>query len=615
MSAKVDAAGAVATDARPALHVQQPRFVSYAQNLEDVMLWRALSHVQDGFYVDVGAHDPVLDSVSKAFYERGWTGVDIEPIARQAALLREDRPRNVVLQCAIAERTGRGHLYVFDDSGLSTLRPDQAARNHETLGLAFQKRQVETRTLREVFASTGRRDIHWLKIDVEGAEGEVLRSWKGSDALPWIVVVEATRPNETQQTHHEWEVVLTDAGYRFTYFDGLNRFYVSPAHPELIPAFEAPPNVFDRYSLASVDRLEKTFAAAEHYAKALESEVARQKDAMTVQLESHRELDERRALELRNTDEYLESLRRQIADKDAEIERALALLDTKERADAERGAANGLLETSRDGAERYAESLAAELSVQYKAVHALEAELATQYAAVRSFEERRTQEGAEALRYLGSLERELASRQTALDALQERRVVEHADALRRIAELVADVEDRTIARDEQRSRVAEIERRCAVIEASLHDERETALNASLEARRERATREAAEDAVVRQTDELNALRATLASQTAAATAELQALGAAFAEREKAYALLEADRLAWRRCARLYVNQWREHTKQLARTIEAPEIADPSFEAVGLADLGAVEGLRASVSDWHTRLLVRIDRNLHQPARG
>ena len=46
------------------------RFVSYAQNQEDVVLARAL-HPDDrgGFWVDVGAGDPVLDSVTAAFAE------------------------------------------------------------------------------------------------------------------------------------------------------------------------------------------------------------------------------------------------------------------------------------------------------------------------------------------------------------------------------------------------------------------------------------------------------------------------------------------------------------------------------------------------------------------
>jgi hypothetical protein len=45
-------------------------FISYAQNLEDVMLYRALKHVECGFYIDVGAQHPVIDSVTKAFYDR-----------------------------------------------------------------------------------------------------------------------------------------------------------------------------------------------------------------------------------------------------------------------------------------------------------------------------------------------------------------------------------------------------------------------------------------------------------------------------------------------------------------------------------------------------------------
>ena len=67
-------------------------FVSYAQNFEDHAM-RALSHVDCGFYIDIGAHHPTIDSVSLAFYERGWTGIDVEPVPDCAALLREHRLR------------------------------------------------------------------------------------------------------------------------------------------------------------------------------------------------------------------------------------------------------------------------------------------------------------------------------------------------------------------------------------------------------------------------------------------------------------------------------------------------------------------------------------------
>ena len=44
--------------------------ISYSQNFEDAMLWRALSEVKGGFYIDVGAWDPDRDSVTLAFYEQ-----------------------------------------------------------------------------------------------------------------------------------------------------------------------------------------------------------------------------------------------------------------------------------------------------------------------------------------------------------------------------------------------------------------------------------------------------------------------------------------------------------------------------------------------------------------
>ena len=52
-------------------------FVSYAQNFEDVILNRALKSVTNGFYIDIGAEDPVTDSVSLAFYNKGWRGVHV----------------------------------------------------------------------------------------------------------------------------------------------------------------------------------------------------------------------------------------------------------------------------------------------------------------------------------------------------------------------------------------------------------------------------------------------------------------------------------------------------------------------------------------------------------
>jgi FkbM family methyltransferase len=223
-------------------------FTSYAQNFEDVMLWRALRHVDRGFYIDIGAQDPVIDSVSLGFYEQGWRGVHVEPVAAYAQSLREQRPDEVVLQVAVGAHTGMLTMYEIADTGLSTARRE-IALGHGDAGFPLDEVQVECLTLEQVLAPYAARDIHWLKVDVEGFEREALAGW-GPASRPWIVVVESTLPRTQSESHQEWESLLIERGYAFAWFDGLNRFYVSGAHPELMPAFQYGPTPFDEFVLS-----------------------------------------------------------------------------------------------------------------------------------------------------------------------------------------------------------------------------------------------------------------------------------------------------------------------------------------------------------------------------
>jgi FkbM family methyltransferase len=225
-------------------------FLSYAQNFEDVMLWRALGHITEGVYVDIGAQHPRIDSVSRAFYEHGWRGVHVEPVPAFATLLRQDRPDESVLQLALGDSEGTLELNVFADTGLSTAIPDYAERHRRERGYGTEVIQVQLKTLESTLAFLDGKQVHWLKIDVEGFEEQVLRGWNSSRLRPWVLVVEATIPNSAQTDYEKWEHLVTAAGYRFVYFDGLNRFYIANEHPELSAAFSAPPNLFDGFAVS-----------------------------------------------------------------------------------------------------------------------------------------------------------------------------------------------------------------------------------------------------------------------------------------------------------------------------------------------------------------------------
>ena len=259
---------------------------SYAQNFEDVMLWRALGHVEHGFYIDVGAHDPVVDSVSRAFYERGWRGVHVEPLPELAEALRRDRPDEDVVQAVLAQHPGIVSFHEIPGTGLSTLDAGIAER-HVEAGYTARAVDVIAITMDTLLARYADREIHWLKLDVEGAEGAVLAGWTAPTPRPWIVVVESTSPMSQDDSAASWSAVLERKDYACAWFDGLNRFYVAREHAELMPALSTPPNVFDRFVLSGT--ASSTFTAR-IVAERDEARAAMQRlDALATELRAERD--------------------------------------------------------------------------------------------------------------------------------------------------------------------------------------------------------------------------------------------------------------------------------------------------------------------------------------
>ena len=239
-------------------------FVSYAQNYEDVMLWRALRHVERGFYIDVGAWSPDLDSVTRAFSDRGWRGINIEPNPHYFAQLVERRPADINLSVAVGDRCGTVSISFIPDSGLSTADAE-IARRHAAAGWMLNSKEVELTTLANIWAARvpDGEDVHFLKVDVEGFERAVLTGNDWRLNRPWIVVVEATLPTSQVESHGEWEWILLQADYLYVYADGLNRYYVAKEHAELVGAFKYPPNVFDGFVTGDLDSLRQRFGQLE----------------------------------------------------------------------------------------------------------------------------------------------------------------------------------------------------------------------------------------------------------------------------------------------------------------------------------------------------------------
>lgn len=222
------------------------RRISHAQNAEDVRVWRALRDMDPTRlrYVDVGANEPRHLSITASLYDLGWRGVLIEADPVLAVALRTHRPLDVVVEVAAAKGPGELVFHRVPGTGLGTLDPVEAEAAQQR-GFHVEPVSVATESLDTILDEHCRGDIHFMTIDVEGAESAVLQGLSLIGHRPWILCIEAIYPGTTTPSHAEWEPGLLEKDYRFVTFDGVNRWYVAAEHADLAEAVAVPYNAID----------------------------------------------------------------------------------------------------------------------------------------------------------------------------------------------------------------------------------------------------------------------------------------------------------------------------------------------------------------------------------
>ena len=219
-------------------------FLSYSQCNEDFILFGVFSNITSGFYIDIGANNPIRDFVTKAFYEMGWTGINVEPLKGECERLLQDRPRDINLCIAVGDQETQ--LTLHERNTLSTLKKEEAAK----WGTQSHTRRVDVVPLSTI---TDRycvgHIIHFLKIDVEGFEREVLLGADFIHFRPQVIVIEATEPRSNIPTHQQWENILTTNGYEFALQEKVNRYYFDSNIPGIRQKFKSYDELLDLYVL------------------------------------------------------------------------------------------------------------------------------------------------------------------------------------------------------------------------------------------------------------------------------------------------------------------------------------------------------------------------------
>jgi len=168
------------------------------------ILGRVFPGVKDGYFVDIGCADAVVDSNTKALEDLGWQGIGIDPFPTNWRRRKTRIFRDVVYSSS-------GETVKFRRAGyLGGIEENLGARKPETSD--GQLVEFKTKTIGEILKQAqAPAFLHYISIDVEGAEYEVLKAFPFSKYQVGAFTIEH---NFEEPKRQQIRSLLESHGYR-----------------------------------------------------------------------------------------------------------------------------------------------------------------------------------------------------------------------------------------------------------------------------------------------------------------------------------------------------------------------------------------------------------------
>jgi FkbM family methyltransferase len=200
----------------------------------DILLYKLLHTVEHGFYIDIGCGDPITSSLTNLFYQAGWNGINIDAQSEEIEKYASVRTRDINICAALSDKDDE-ELVLFCYGELTSLNRENVERLGKDGFDMFSERHIYTKTLNSLLRNqTLPPEIHFLKVDVEAHEKEVLSGIDFQQYRPWLVVMEATLPNTEIPTQDDWEEILITNDYSFFIQQSVNRYYLAGEKRDLL---------------------------------------------------------------------------------------------------------------------------------------------------------------------------------------------------------------------------------------------------------------------------------------------------------------------------------------------------------------------------------------------
>lgn len=180
------------------------------------MLWWMFEQRRNGFYVDIGCHQPYRFSNTALLHiANGWHGINVDVDERSIAAFREARPDDINICAAVGGEAGQLEVTMFQAGELNTFDPRMAA-NPARANLIMEKRLVNVSPLRDILhehVPAGQK-IDFLNVDIEGLDHTALMSNDWESFMPEAIAVEVHGFDAANPAGSPTFQLLSKKGYR-----------------------------------------------------------------------------------------------------------------------------------------------------------------------------------------------------------------------------------------------------------------------------------------------------------------------------------------------------------------------------------------------------------------
>lgn len=165
---------------------------SYSQSGEDMILNTIFCNTKKGFYVDIGANNPWIQSNTCFFYEKGWNGINIDATPGSMKQFNFRRKRDINLEIPISDTKETLKYYMFEPSFYNTFNAEISMKLKDKL---IDTKELNTRKLSLILDNyCPNQEIDFLSIDTEGFDLKILKSNNWDKYRPKIIVIEVHAP-------------------------------------------------------------------------------------------------------------------------------------------------------------------------------------------------------------------------------------------------------------------------------------------------------------------------------------------------------------------------------------------------------------------------------------